>query len=109
MIAEVESETIESSAPEPRLAPWDRNPYALVNRWDMAKFEGDIFCLICTNLRGFADQWETRRSETVSDSERATIVRTLKYIGNRCKDAGLHNAAGYIDDNMSIVEKMIRA
>jgi hypothetical protein len=88
------------------LNPWKIRPYQLVNWWDMAKFDGSTFCLICGHLRGLEKYWEENRETSVSDAALKSIIEDIEFTSHQCKQSGLANSTGYIEDNLPLLRSV---
>jgi hypothetical protein len=85
------------------LPSWKVCRYSLVTWWDMAKFDGSTFCLLCSHLHGLEKNWKANRESPVPAEVLKSIIDDLGYLEDKCTEAGLNNSAGYISDNIVLL------
>jgi hypothetical protein len=69
----------------------------------MAKFDGHIFCLLCSHLATQNKSWREKRDAFLDAAARQEILDDMEFVQRKCTQAGLINTAAYIADNVGLI------
>jgi hypothetical protein len=72
----------------------------------MAKFDGHLFCTICSHLSSISEKWSRHHADAVPPAERLKTVEELRFIADHCEEAGILVAAAYIRDGLGFFEDL---